>query len=278
MCGTLETSLNSILRQIDDRFEVIVVDGGSTDGSFELLNRMETENDLLRAITLPPDKKRKLGFDRHLSIKEAEGKYVLTHIDCDDRYDDYLIPFCEVFQSLHNKLGRDLAWTGSHITMAPRNHVLQAGSYRNLRVYEDVDLWLRLMAAGEYVNLECRSFNKTIRESRSFRRRLKRQFRRRISETRMGLDIRDRISYLFSESNTKGLISSLLLYPIAYLFARNEGGYTLPEEFNRISRFAEERERTNYTLEEIENVYEVSISLENVTGDAQKLFSCADTS
>ena len=76
MSNTLEISLKSILDQIDDRFEVVVVDDGSTDTSLNILFRIKSHYKQLRIIPLIRDRRRKLGETRNISIRAARGKYV----------------------------------------------------------------------------------------------------------------------------------------------------------------------------------------------------------
>ena len=46
----LEKSLKSILEQLDDRYEVLVIDDGSNDGSLEVLANLEKKYQIMRFI------------------------------------------------------------------------------------------------------------------------------------------------------------------------------------------------------------------------------------
>ena len=84
MDSTLENSLKSILNQLNEVDEVVVVDDGSSDNSLSLLMKLREKYNNLRIIPLIRDARRKLGETRNISIRAARGKYVLVHIDTDD--------------------------------------------------------------------------------------------------------------------------------------------------------------------------------------------------
>jgi glycosyltransferase involved in cell wall biosynthesis len=62
MADTLERSLKSILNQIDDRFEMIVIDDGSVDNSVNILKNLSKEYKNLRYLHIEPDKNQKPRF------------------------------------------------------------------------------------------------------------------------------------------------------------------------------------------------------------------------
>lgn len=151
MADTLERSLTSILDQVDDRFEVVVVDDGSSDGSISIIRNLQVRYDNLRFVPLNKDRKRKLGFTRNISVKEARGAYVMLHLDCDDVFGPFLKEFVEVFHRIENCIGRDILLSGKHINMGKREFLLKHGPYRNIYRGEDRDLWIRLAAIEAYI-------------------------------------------------------------------------------------------------------------------------------
>ena len=90
MSETLIASLESVLNQIDEKYEVIVVDDGSADNSVEKLLKLRQNYANLRVIPLLRDSRRKLGETRNISIRAARGKYVILHIDADDIWEPYI--------------------------------------------------------------------------------------------------------------------------------------------------------------------------------------------
>lgn len=154
MADTLERSLGTILEQIDERFELLVVDDGSSDNSLEILDKLREKYPALRVHALPRDKKRKLGFTRNISVQEARGDYVLLHLDCDDVFEPFLIDFTIVFHQIEACYGRDILLSGHHINMARRSFLLEHGPYRNIFRGEDRDLWSRLAETDSYILLD----------------------------------------------------------------------------------------------------------------------------
>ena len=158
MADTLERSLSSILNQIDDRFEVILVDDGSSDNSIGVVHTLMGEYPLLRLVELERDPGRKLGLTRNLSVQKARGEYALLQLDCDDVYGPHIIDFVEIFHQIERCLGRDFYLKGQKINMGKREFLLDHGPYRNLFRGEDRDMWARLAAVDAYVKLDHEPF------------------------------------------------------------------------------------------------------------------------
>ena len=151
MEDTLERSLGSLLEQLDELFEVVVVDDGSSDRSVEVVKSLQQRYEGLRLVALKRDKKRKLGLTRNISVQEAKGDYVLLHLDCDDVFGPFLKDFTQVFHKIEGCIGRDILLSGRHVNMGRRQFLLKHGPYRNLYRGEDRDLWVRLAAEESFI-------------------------------------------------------------------------------------------------------------------------------
>jgi glycosyltransferase involved in cell wall biosynthesis len=162
MADTLEESLSSIIDQIDDRFEIIVVDDGSNDGSLEILEQLDERHSFFHLIPLPRDRGRKLGLTRNISIENACGEYVMLHLDCDDIIGPFLKDFAEVFLRIRAQKGSEFLLSGEHVNMAGRDFLLSKGPYRNLYRGEDRDLWSRLAGEESYFPFEHVDFIRRI--------------------------------------------------------------------------------------------------------------------
>ncbi len=91
--------LGEILRQIppDGGFEVLVADGGSTDGTRSIVAEMAAADARLRLLHNP---NRLSSAGRNVGVKHARGTYVVF-IDghCELPRDDYLVRMAEIFSS-----------------------------------------------------------------------------------------------------------------------------------------------------------------------------------
>ena len=78
----LRYCLESVLLQNLQEIEVICVNDGSTDGSFEILSELAWTDERMRIID---QENQGAGEARNTGIREARGEYV-AFIDPDDRY------------------------------------------------------------------------------------------------------------------------------------------------------------------------------------------------
>ena len=79
----LEKCLNSLVKQTDKNFEVIIVNDGSTDNSQEIIDKFVLENDNMYSF-----KKENGGqaSARNFGLQKATGEYILF-LDSDDYYE-----------------------------------------------------------------------------------------------------------------------------------------------------------------------------------------------
>ena len=158
MAETLEISLRSVLDQLDERYEVIVIDDGSKDSSVEILKNLSRVYENLRFIPLARDYRRKLGDTRNLSIEAARGKYVILHIDADDKWEPYIDSFIRVFHELSKRLEfENFILSGYQIHMAPRDLLLK-NKYPNVYYTEDRLLCHKLAAKGAFISIKHKLF------------------------------------------------------------------------------------------------------------------------
>lgn len=233
---TIERSLKSILNQIDNRFEVLVVDGGSSDNSLSILSKLQDEYEMLRVIKLTRDINRKKGADRDCSIRMARGKYVILHVDCDDVYENFLIDWVFCFHQIEWAAKKDVMVCGKQINMASRDLILKCGSYKNIE-FEDRDLWMRMAALNRLVVLDHKKF--VSRLPRTFKQKIYKNTIELYYGVRSDLLQGGSLFYLFcayikqmySQSFKINAIKILLLLPVRFLTYStdslcNKHGYT----------------------------------------------------
>lgn len=119
----LERALASVFNQTYQDFEVIVIDDGSTDGTFLLLSNIPDPR--LRIISL--DNNMGVSNARNIGAKEAKGKY-LSLLDSDDEYfPEFLEKTLLYFKDTDDQVG--FCWTGK----------------RSLRLWADQDRQRKLI-------------------------------------------------------------------------------------------------------------------------------------
>lgn len=94
--GLMDECIKSLKNQTFKDFEVIVVDDGSTDASYEMLTDIAKEDPRFKILKHEGNKS--LATARYTAMKEVTGEYILF-LDSDDYYFDYT---CE---KLHDYLG-----------------------------------------------------------------------------------------------------------------------------------------------------------------------------
>ena len=80
----LHETMDSLLKQTFQDFEIICLDDGSTDRTLEILHEYEAKN---KSITVFSDTNHRQGYQRNVGIKFAQGKY-LYYMDSDDLLDE----------------------------------------------------------------------------------------------------------------------------------------------------------------------------------------------
>tara|TARA_B100000131_G_scaffold125369_1_gene122638 strand:- start:246 stop:1085 length:840 start_codon:yes stop_codon:yes gene_type:complete len=162
MSDTLEISLKSVLDQLDERYEVLVLDDGSSDSSLSVLDKISKIYHNFRYIPLIRDSRRKLGETRNLSIEAARGKYVILHIDADDKWGNHIDSFIRLFHDLSKRLDLDnFMLSGKQIHIASREFMLE-NKYPNVYYTEDRILWTQLASKGALLCINHKIFRKRI--------------------------------------------------------------------------------------------------------------------
>lgn len=255
MAKTLERSLRSVLDQLSEEFEVLVVDGGSTDGSLEILNRLSNEYSNLRYLISPYGCNSSRGSDRALSIAEANGRYVLTHIDTDDRYYDVIRDVVKLYHEIEKEFEKELVLFCNHMAIAPKDHVLKLGSYRPLNAGEDVDFFRRAIASEEniYLEIDTHQLWESLGYSRGWFANKLYTLEIHTCDFQAGTTLRNSIRWALHRDR----IVHLPLLTVAYCRA------TRRKQFEPVDGFREKGleifEEHRHTVDEIEEIYDISV-------------------
>jgi glycosyltransferase involved in cell wall biosynthesis len=152
--GTISECINSILNQIDSRFEIVVVDNMSNDGSEIILSEMAK----LGLINLVR-RKCSRGKGRQIAFENSVGEYIVAQMDTDEEFNPVLQEFLNLYHSLCDGdllVAADLVAAGGqrswrqNITVGPRSLIAELGGWRDLQHAEDWDLWRRAAQRQHY--------------------------------------------------------------------------------------------------------------------------------
>jgi glycosyltransferase involved in cell wall biosynthesis len=158
MGDSIERCIESIMHQIDETFEVIVIDDNSVDDTLVVLSRLAEKHSTLRYQSLEHDPKRKLGLVRNLSFQIAHGEWCLFHIDADDIIGDKIKDFTIAVEALAKGFQQEKLYAGKQIHMARRKFLLERGPFRNIYRGEDRDFYERLVADESWVLIDHERF------------------------------------------------------------------------------------------------------------------------
>lgn len=147
---TVSSSLASILSQIDDSYELVVVDNESDDGSEKVLDELARQG-RIRLIRERCNR----GQGRQLAFEHAKGRFILANLDMDDTFRLGLKELVGFYHgSAEGKVLLAIAdkdrWS-QNITMGPRAVISEIGGWRDLQWGEDWDLWRRAARRGLYL-------------------------------------------------------------------------------------------------------------------------------
>ena len=154
---TVEKSITSVLEQFDSSFELVVVDNFSSDGSYQVLERLSASWPNVRLYR----KKCSRGQGRQLAFLGSSGRYVISQYDTDDvmlpNLRSLLAKFHSEFEEEILRIRRS-SFDGKDqfcgLTIARREVLSSIGGWRDLNWYEDADLWNRAGTAGLLVEID----------------------------------------------------------------------------------------------------------------------------
>ena len=106
----IEATLKSVISQTFGDFEILVIDDGSTDGTFEVLQRISDPR-----LRLLRHENHGVSYTRNRGIREARGQYI-AFLDGDDQWMPYHLKMA--FDCLNAQ--RDIKWYASRFKYVPK--------------------------------------------------------------------------------------------------------------------------------------------------------------
>lgn len=143
MADTLATSALSLITQLPKDAELVIVDGGSTDGSVEIAENLSDEFDSVRLVKSPY---KTLGEDRNYGTRIADGDIVIHQFDCDDMlYEDSVERIIERIERIETDSWFLISGT---FNIAPKE-VFKSTGYGETSRAEDKELWRRIESSSD---------------------------------------------------------------------------------------------------------------------------------
>lgn len=286
MADTLEPSLRSIVEQVPaDEYEIIVVDGGSTDGSRDILHSLEQEYSNLRAVLNRAEECDDLGGDRNISFEESRGDYILESMDTDDHYFEGIVEdFVSIFHQLENNANSPFFLSGTGINMAPRDLLLDI-PYYDLGGAEDRDFWRRLFANDALVWLEHGPVSEEIGYHMDLRDQVRRDIHGKVCDFQSGITLRSALKWSLSHKrywilerdrgplqNTLKKGYDFISHLHSYLKARGREKHAAPPGFEKKGRLEQRIAGERATLHELANKYSVEIDCSEFSENGRRAF------
>ena len=137
---SIKPSMRSLLSQINDDFEVVVVDNLSNDGTEQYLKHLADQGKI-RLISVRCNR----GEGRQIALENAKGKYVIAKLDMDGIYNNKIIRgIAKFFLQKRELLKKDFVlYVGVYIST--KELLLKLGGWKDLQWGENYELNKRLI-------------------------------------------------------------------------------------------------------------------------------------
>ena len=217
--------MSSVGEQLDDRFEIVLVDDGSSDDSVSIMHDLAARYPIIRVVSLKRDRARKLGETWNCGIRNAWGQYCLLHIDCDDIWEPHLAAWVEVFHQVETAMGVDILIAGQQVKMAKRSFLLRHGPYPNIFRAQDLKMHRKFAALGRLWFLHHEVFRTRLLHPRGvkLRRSIVHTIDIMITDFRFGARFGDCVRWeldRFGERSLKLALLRLTMLPIVWVLAK----------------------------------------------------------
>jgi glycosyltransferase involved in cell wall biosynthesis len=142
---TIRDSMESIFKQLDNSFEIVVCDNCSNDGSREILQEYAKKGKIKLVV-----ERCSRGKGRQIAFENSTGRFIISGVDTDDR----LKPGFHKFLSIYHREHEGYMLSSGTIHIIPRQLIIEIGGWRDLKWGEDVDFHRRAISLGRHHELE----------------------------------------------------------------------------------------------------------------------------
>lgn len=194
---TIEASLDSLLSQIDDRYEVVITDGGSDDGTLEHIEQRKADSAV--DVRVFSQDEPGLGVARQVCVDNARGEYLLEQIDTDEIFADCFDEILDFYLATVDEIGPfQLHMKGMRITPATLHDEL--GGWRPFpHGFQENELTRRFFEHG-YLRLMDVRVSKHPNPEFGFRTAVRRYLYNYREKLRSGISVRYAYEHLYSSN------------------------------------------------------------------------------
>ncbi|MGP8125600.1 MAG: glycosyltransferase family 2 protein [Nitrososphaerales archaeon] len=150
--ATVRRSLESILSQVNEDYEVVVVDSESDDGSQEVLREYARRGTIKLIV-----RRCSRGRGRQIAFENSKGQYIVSNVDMDDvaspRLGELLQLYHAEAEGKYLRVTSDNVsgfWGPGSIGIVSRELALKLGGWKDLQIAEDYFLERAAAAVGRY--------------------------------------------------------------------------------------------------------------------------------
>lgn len=135
---TLRDSIGSLARQLSEEDTIYVVDAGSTDGSFHILESLDHDG----KIELLYRDGVSRGRGRQIAFEESEDDIIVGQADLDTIFHPVLQQIEHSYKRIRSEKGAGILLVHGCF-VSDRKTIESIGGWNDLQVHEDKDLWVR---------------------------------------------------------------------------------------------------------------------------------------
>ena len=275
MGDTLYDSLTSVLQQVSEDFEIILLDDGSKDNSKDILRKLTNEFCNLQVFYLGKDRNRRLGSTRNMSFAMARGEWCIFHIDADDIIGHHILDFTKIVEIMSARITLDCLFSGKQIHMAKRDFLLSNGPFKNIYRGEDRDLYQRLSLSNQWIIILHERFIHRIKRNKKklLYKTILDSWDQMVTDMQMSPTplkfLRDSLIRVKQIGFIRILFRLLFVLP-ALFAAKRRGLFLITDRINDYDQFAKYREENTKTLSEWKST--LGIEDENLIGINKEIF------
>ncbi|GGL68242.1 glycosyltransferase [Halocalculus aciditolerans] len=259
MENTVRESLLSILNQVDNRFEIIVVDGGSVDSTTTILSELEENYQQIRVVYLNRNPSRRLGEDRNIAVQHAKGEHILLQLDADDCYYAGILDFVTIYEKIRDSVCEDVYLKGNNLNVSSKDLLLRYGPYRNLQRGEDRDLWRRLFEQNQLIWLEHDPVCVSIGYDPGFMQKIRNGISQKITDFQVGISLMSWIRWSLSHYSVSRVLWEVLSSIYAKVLSLPREKYSTPNDYSSKGDLNARIDAESVTLTDIEERHCIAV-------------------